>query len=86
MVDFGHDLDLEFSMSNMEFAIYINGLIATKWKANISIELKASNVTIEFGLGHDLDLENSRSNMEIAISAENDQIATKGKANISIEL
>ena len=28
-----------------------NGLIATKWKANISIELKASNVTIRFDLG-----------------------------------
>ena len=39
-----------------------NGPIATKQKANISIELKTSNV------GHDLDLEFSRSNMEFAIS------------------
>ena len=31
-----------------------NGLIATKWKANISFELKAP-VTIEFDLGHDLE-------------------------------
>ena len=45
-----------------------NGLIATKRKANISIELKASNVTIGCDLGHDLDLEFSRSNMEFAIS------------------
>ena len=45
-----------------------NGLIVTKQKANISIELKASNVTIVFDLGHDLDLEFSRSNMEFAIS------------------
>ena len=45
-----------------------NGPIATKWKANISIELKASNVTIRFDLGHDHDLEFSRSNMEFAIS------------------
>ena len=45
-----------------------NGPIATKQKANISIELKASNVTMGFDLGHDLDLENSRSNMEFAIS------------------
>ena len=44
-----------------------NGLIATKRKANISIELKASNVTIGFDLGHDLELEFSRSNMVFAI-------------------
>ena len=30
--------------------------IATKEKANLLIELWASNVTIEFDLGHDLDL------------------------------
>ena len=41
-----------------------NGPIATKWKANISIEHLASNVTIRFDLGHDL----ARSNMEFAIS------------------
>ena len=35
---------------------------------HISIELWASNVTIEFDLGHDLDLEFSRTNMEFAIS------------------
>ena len=45
-----------------------NGAIATKWKANISIDLKASNVSIWFDLCHDLDLEFSRSNMEFAIS------------------
>ena len=45
-----------------------NGLIATKRKANISIELKASKVTMGFDLGHDLDLEFSSSNMEFAIS------------------
>ena len=45
-----------------------SGLIATKRKANILIELLASNVTIRFDLGHDLDLEFSRSNMEFAIS------------------
>ena len=33
-----------------------NRPIATKQKTNISIELKASNVTITFDLGHDLDL------------------------------
>ena len=45
-----------------------DGPIATKRKANISIELWASNVTIRFDLGHDLDLELSRSNIEFAIS------------------
>ena len=44
------------------------GPVATKWKANLSIELYASNGTIRFDLGHDLDLEFSRSNMEFAIS------------------
>ena len=44
-----------------------SGMIAMERKANISIELKASNVTIRFDLGHDLDLEFSRSNMEFAI-------------------
>ena len=39
-----------------------------KWKANISIEIWASNATIGFDLDHDLDLEFSRSNMEFAIS------------------
>ena len=39
-----------------------------KWKANILIECKASNVTIRFDLGHDLDLDFSRSNVEFAIS------------------
>ena len=45
-----------------------NGAIATKRKADISIDVNASNVTIEFDLGHDLDLEFSRSNVEFAIS------------------
>ena len=45
-----------------------NGSIATKRKANISIDLKTSNVTIGFDLGHDLDLSFSRSNVELAIS------------------
>ena len=33
-----------------------NGQIASKWKANISIELQASNVTNGFELDHNLDL------------------------------
>ena len=41
-----------------------NGLIAMKQKANTSIELQVSNVTIRC----DLDLEFSRSNMKFAIS------------------
>ena len=45
-----------------------DGPIAMKRKANISVELKASNVTIRFDLFHDLDLQFSRSNMEFALS------------------
>ena len=45
-----------------------NGPIATKRKANISIELQASNVTNGFDFGHVLDLQFSRSNIEFAIS------------------
>ena len=33
-----------------------SGPIAMKWKANISIELQASNVSNRFDLGHNLDL------------------------------
>ena len=65
-----------------------NGAIATKRKANISIDLKTSNVTIGLDLGHDLDLEFSRSNSYGIgyISAKNGPIATKRKASTSIEL
>ena len=68
--DLDHDHDLDFSRSKYG-SCYIsakNGAIATKRKANISIDVKASNVTIEFDLGHDLYLEFSRSNVEFAIS------------------
>ena len=70
LVNFCCDLDLQFSRSNMEFAISQPKMspIATKRKANISIELKASKMIIGFDLDHDLDLEFSRSNMEFAIS------------------
>ena len=57
--DLGHDLDLEFSRSNIEFAISIsakNGPIAMKQKANLSVEFQASNVTNGFDLDHNLDL------------------------------
>ena len=45
-----------------------NGRIATKQKANISIEPYGSNETIGFDLDHDLDLNFSRWNIEFAIS------------------
>ena len=45
-----------------------NGPIATKQKANISIEPYALNVPIGFDLSHDLTLNFSRSNMEFAVS------------------
>ena len=87
--DHGHELDLEFL--KVKYGIFYistkNGAIATKRKANISIDLNASNVTFRFDLDNDLDLEFSRSNMEFAISLpKNGLIATKRKANILIEL
>ena len=53
----------------MKFAISAkNGAIATKPKANISIELETSNVVIGIDLSNNFDLELSWSNMEFAIS------------------
>ena len=64
-----------------------NGLIATKRKANISIELQVSNVTIGFDLGHALDLEFSRVKYGICyIATKSVLIAMQQKANISNEL
>ena len=60
LVDFSHDIEPEFSRSNILHAIFIsgkNGPIVTNWKANILIENLASNVTMKFDLGYDLDLE-----------------------------
>ena len=63
-----------------------NDPIATKQKANISIDLKASNVTIGFYLGHDLHLQFSSSSIEFAISRPKWSDSHRRKANISIEL
>ena len=56
--DLGHDLDLQFSRSNIEFAISQPKIVRLprNEKANISIELQASNVTNGFELDHNLDL------------------------------
>ena len=68
--DLGHDLDLEFSRSNMEFAIYQPKMVRLprNEKQTYRLNSKASNVTIRFDLGHDLDLGFLRSNMEFATS------------------
>ena len=68
--DLGHDLDLKFSRSNMEFAISQPKMVRLPGneKQTYRLNSKASNVTIRFDLGHDLDLGFSRSNMEFAIS------------------
>ena len=87
--DLGHDLDLEFSRSNMAFAMSQpkNGPIATKRKANLSIELQGLKYDrqvwpwpwpwpwifkVKYGISY--------------ISAKSCPIATKRKANMSIEL
>ena len=66
--DLGHDLDPEFSRSNMEFAISQPKLVRLPRNEKQLYIDWTSNVTIQFDLGHDLDLEFSRSNMEFAIS------------------
>ena len=68
--DLGHDLDLEFSRSNIEFAMSQPKMVRLprNQKQTYRLNSKASNVTIGFDLGHDLDLEFSRSNMEFPIS------------------
>ena len=68
--DLGHDLDLEFSRSNIEFAISQPKMVRLprNEKQTYRLNSKAPNVTIRFDLGHDLDLEFSRSNMEFPIS------------------
>ena len=68
--DLGHDLDLEFSRSNIEFAIFQPKMVRLPRNETQTYRLnsKASNATIGFDLGHDLDLEFSRSNKEFAIS------------------
>ena len=68
--DLGHDFDLEFSRSDIEFAISQPKLVRLPRNENQAYWLnsKASNVTIQFDLGHDLDLEFTRSNMEFPIS------------------
>ena len=68
--DLDHDLDLEFSRSNVEFAICQPKMVGLPQneKQKYRLHSKASNVTIRFDLGHDLDLQFSRSNMEFAIS------------------
>ena len=52
----------------IRYILVKNGPIARKQKANISIDLKTSNVTIRYDLGCDLDLEFSRWNMNFYIS------------------
>ena len=64
-----HDLDLDFSRSNIEFAISQPKIVRLprNEKQTYRLNSKASNVTIGFDLGHDLDFF-SRSNMEFLIS------------------
>ena len=87
--DLGQELDLEFSRSNIEFAISQPKMVRLLWneKQTYGSNSKASNVTIRFDLGHDLDLEFSRSNMEFPVSQPKVVwLPRNEKANISIEL
>ena len=70
--DVGHDLVLEFSRSNIKFAISQPKMVwlPRNEKQTYRLNTKASNVTIRFDLGNDFDLEFSRSNMEFPISQQ----------------
>ena len=63
--DLGHELDLEFSRSNMEFAISQPKKVRLprNKKQTISNELRASNVTNGFDLAMTLIFEYSRPNV-----------------------
>ena len=67
--DLGHDLDLEFSRSNIEFAISQPKMVWLPRNEEQYIDwtlgLKCDH---QVYLGHDLDLEFSRSNIEFPIS------------------
>ena len=56
--DLGHDLDLDFSRSNMEFAISQPKMVRLprNEKQTYRLNSKASNVTIRFDLDHNLHL------------------------------
>ena len=56
--DLGHDLDLEFSRSNIECAISQPKMVRLprNEKQTYRLNSKASNVTIRFDLDHNLDL------------------------------
>ena len=55
----------------MESPLYAkNAAIATKWKADLLIDLWDLNETIGSDLDHNLDLEFSRLNMDFAISQQ----------------
>ena len=62
--DLGHDLDLEFSRSNIEFAISQPKMVRLPWNEKQAYRLnsKASNVTIRFDLGHDHNTLRPRQN------------------------
>ena len=66
--DLGHDLDLEFSRSNMELAISLPKMVPlprNEKQTHWTLGLKCDQ---QIWPGRDLDLEFSRSNMKFAIS------------------
>ena len=78
-----HDLDLEFSRSNIELGISRLKMVQLPGnkKTNIFIEFQASNVTLRLDFGHDLDPEFSRSNMEFAMLKPKYLIAMKSRSH-----
>ena len=91
-LDLGHDLDLQFSRSNMELPIFRPKVVRLPrnekqtyrlnprlqmWPMGLTFEFWRSNVTLTFDHTPDLDHEFSWSNFEIAVS-QNGKDITKG--------
>ena len=64
----------------------MNGAIATKRKAYISIDLKTSNVTIGFDLGHDPNCLNFLSQARVKSTAQHKLLAFKLETNTCTQL
>ena len=86
-VHLSHDLDLEFSRSNFENAVFsgIGGPIDMEPKRCESTWCYTHFVTFKFDLNHDLDLEFSKSNFEKVVSGMVWPILMEPKGCESIE-
>ena len=87
--DLGHDLDLEFSRSNIELGISWPKIVRFSRNEKHTYQMDSSREigAFDFDLGHGLDLQIWKvKHRTWHISAKNGPIVTKRNANILIEL